>query len=507
MEVKKPIKMKYNGVLSIIVIILLTAPALSSCRLVHRKKFEQENREANRIKPWPENPGYWQFKGEPVMLLGGSDQDNLFNHPNIGPAGYEAHLDLLSSVGGNYIRNTMSSRDRIDQESDLYNDDNLYPFYLEQETGLYDLGRWNDDYWKRFSDFLQKTAERDIIVQIEIWDRWDYSGDRQPHYMAYGWSAHPFNPKNNINYTAGETNLDNEQWQGYPIFRTIPELDSVPRVLAYQEALVDKLLSITFEYDHILYCISNESDATEEWSRHWARFLQDRAARAKVGINVTEMWNQWDLNHPMHRRTIDNQDLYSFIDISQNNHQQGQTHWDNMQAAVKLLAETPRPMNNIKIYGGDQHGGGLQEGAHKLWRNILGGCASARFHRPGKVPGYYGAGLSELAQTQIRSARMFLESFDIFMAQPDPESLLLTNREENEAYLSFIPGRQYAIYFPEGGSAGLDPGIKGESQLALQWLDISNSTWSEEIVFRPETTIEVTTPGGGQWIALITFDE
>lgn len=500
---KKSIKMKLPGILSIIVIIVLTAPALSSCKLIHQKKRADKNREADRIKPWSENTRYWQYKGEPVMLLGGTDQDNLFNHPNMEPDGLEAHLDLLVSVGGNYVRNTMSSRDRKDSTSIYFNDNNIYPFQLDQESGLYDLEKFNESYWYRLEQFLDMTARRDVIVQMEIWDRWDYSGDRQPNYLAFGWSENPYNPKNNINYSAEETGLDTMQWYGHPIFRTIPELDSVPVVLSYQEKFADKLLSITLKYDHILYCISNESDATEEWSRYWATFIRDRAKNKGINIEVTEMWNHWDLSNSAHKRTFDNPGLYSFTDISQNNHQPGQIHWNNMQSARELITNPPRPMNNVKIYGGDIHGGGLTEGADKFWRNILGGCASARFHRPGKVPGYYGAGLSELAQTQIRSAGMFLESFDIFMSKPDPESFLLTNREENEAYLSFIPDSQYAIYFPDGGSAGLDPGIEQERIFSLQWLDITNSKWSDEIVVRAEGTIEVTTPGRGQWIALI----
>jgi len=93
-----------------------------------------------------------------------------------------------------------------------------------------------------------------------------------------------------------------------------------------------------------------------------------------VGVQVTEMWDNWDLTHAMHRRTFDHPALYSFVDVSQNNHQQGQTHWDNMQAARRLVADPPRPMNNVKIYGGEHHGGGLMEGAHKLWRSVLGGA-------------------------------------------------------------------------------------------------------------------------------------
>jgi hypothetical protein len=462
--------------------------------------FSVRAEDGNRIQPYARNPRYWQYKGQPVLLIGGSDQDDLFNHPNLGPNGLKAHVDLLVSVGGNYVRNTMSSRDRADEGSDFFNDDGLYAFHRDEQSGLYDLGRFNDAYWARFREFLEMTAERDIIVQIEIWDRWDYSGDREPHYRAYGWSAHPFNPKNNVNYTSEQTDLSEQRWQGHPIFRTIPELDNVPRVLAYQEAFVEKLLSISLAYGHVLYCISNESDASEPWSRHWARFVRDRARRAGVGVEVTEMWNHWDLSNPMHRRTIDHPDLYSFADISQNNHQTGQTHWDNMQVARRLVANPPRPMNNVKIYGGEHHGGGLVEGMHKLWRSILGGCASARFHRPGRQHGYYGAGLNELARTHIRSLRMLTDAMNVFVCEPRND--LLSDRLPNEAYCLAEPGKQYAVYFPDGGRVKLDVSA-AKGSLQVRWLDIARSVWQESQQIQGGATLELKSPANGHWAALV----
>jgi hypothetical protein len=67
--------------------------------------FAPPERDARRIQPYAGNPGYWQYKGAPVVLLGGTVDDNLFQIPDL-----EEHLDLLASVGGNYIRNTMSDR-------------------------------------------------------------------------------------------------------------------------------------------------------------------------------------------------------------------------------------------------------------------------------------------------------------------------------------------------------------------------------------------------------------
>jgi len=133
--------------------------------------------DSDRIRPWSEDPRYWQYKGTPVLLLGGSREDNLFQIDNL-----EAHLDLLASVGGNYIRNTMSDRD----------EGNVYP-HARRSDGLYDLEQWNEEYWRRFAELLRLTAERGIIVQIEVWDRFDLSDAKGMH----NWRRHPYNPANN----------------------------------------------------------------------------------------------------------------------------------------------------------------------------------------------------------------------------------------------------------------------------------------------------------------------
>jgi hypothetical protein len=101
----------------------------------------QASDDAERIKPLAEDPRYWQYKGQPVVLLGGSKDDNLFQLPDL-----EAHLDELREAGGNYIRNTMS--DRPDQGFEVY------PFQ-KLDNGKYDLGRWNDEYWDRFARMLR----------------------------------------------------------------------------------------------------------------------------------------------------------------------------------------------------------------------------------------------------------------------------------------------------------------------------------------------------------------
>lgn len=440
-----------------------------------------------RIRPHPEYPCYWEFEGVPVLLLGASGEDNLFNHPDIAPDGLEAHLDLLVKSGGNYVRNTMSSRDP----------GNLWP-HARTDDGRYDLAAGNPDYWERLDHFLKATHQRGIIVQIEVWDRFDFAQDP--------WNANPFNPRNNVNYDAEESGLpvvidSHPGERENPFFRSIPALADDLELLSFQEAYVDRLLSITLEHPHVLYTISNETNDTPEWSEHWARHIRARAESAGVEVHVTEMWDAWDLSDPMHAATFEHPELYTFADISQNNHQIGQAHWDLAQAALHgPLAAPPRPVNSVKIYGGDRHGGGFEEGTRKLWRNIFGGLASSRFHRVSNPDNPSGLGLTPLAQTHLRSLRSLTDRMDVFRAVPRLD--LLSLRDPDEAYAMADEGREYAVYFPDGGAVGLDLTMAPE-QLSMRWLDILAGEWGDTTTLDGGGVVDLVPPDAGPWAVLI----
>ncbi|TVS20304.1 MAG: hypothetical protein EA424_04670 [Planctomycetaceae bacterium] len=444
------------------------------------------------IRPYEGNPYYWQYKGRPVLLLGGSDQDNLFNHPDIAPDGLEAHLDLLRSVGGNTVRNTMSTREA----------GNLFAFHRDPDTGLYDLDRFHDAYWQRLDTLLALAKARDIIVQIELWDPHDYY---RPVGDLGGWAQQPFNPANNINYTFAESGLiETVDWSAvhdpdkdHPFFQTVPAERDLALVRRYQERFVDKVLEVALPYPNVLYCVSNESNDSLHWSDYWAEHLRRRAAQAGRPIQVGEMRFPNNPRHADFQHLIARHDLYAFLDMGQLNRPVRQTHWDNLQYLRGQLAERPRPINNTKIYGGDQVGwtGGYRTGEECFWRNVLGGAASARFHRPPA-----GRGLSPPAQGHIRSARMMADRMDFFSAEPRND--LLSDREANVAYLRCVPGRQYAVYFPDGGAVKLDvSAMKG--RLQVHWLEIARNAWQTPRDAHGGGTLELNAPGQGHWAVLI----
>ena len=447
--------------------------------------MSHNNDDANRIRPAKDHPAYWRYKGEGVLLLGGSVEDNLFQIPDL-----QEHLDLLKSVGGNYVRGTMSSRD----------EGNVWPFEADAETGLYDLNKPGREFWRRFARFLELTHQRDIIVQVEVWATFDY-------YRGF-WAANPFNPANNVNYTAEETALPLEQ-DTHPcevqssFFRTTPQEDNQQIVLRYQEAFVDTLLSHTLGYGHVLYCMDNETAVNAPWGAYWSTYIKNKANQAGLTVETTEMWDPWDLSDPAHANTTDHPETYSFIDISQNNHQKAQAHWDNMQAQRRHLraAGLLRPMNNVKIYGADAWRFGTDiDGQERFWRNIFGGCASARFHRP-----VSGQGLNERAQSHIKSLRMLTDAMSWFAG--DPHNDLLSDRTDNAAYCFANPGIEYAVFFTDGGAVSLDvSGPDAAEGWSARWLDIMASEWRDPQPVDVSAPLGLTAPGEGFWGVLVWRD-
>lgn len=462
-------------------VIIAVCALTTSCALISGRSSENVS-----IQPYSQNPFFWQYEGKPVLLLGGSDDDNLFNNPDsLAPNGLKSHLDLLVASGENYVRNTMSDRDK----------ENVYAFAREGDK--YNLSKWNDEYWRRFDNFLRLTFERSIIVQIELWDMWDL--------VRENWSRHPFNPVNNINYSTEESGLlvnvdfdPAEEPTKHNFFHTVPELQNNTIVLRYQEAFIDKILDISLSYPNVLYCINNESGEPKEWSRYWALKIHRRAKEHNVAAQVTDMHRKEDITHPTHRIVYDNTEVYTYADVSQNTGHQikdRQLQYERLVTVRENLSKAPKPINTVKIYN-DNFGG-----VPKFMRNIFAGLASTRFHRP-VVPwpepwGTRGLGLSDEAQQVIRSVRRFTNSINWFECEPRPDLL----SHQDGVYLMAFEGKQYALGFDGGGIVDLNArSLAGSAR--LKWMNIHKGEWIDGSQVEPGL-ITLQTPDDGMWMVLI----
>ncbi|MBW3467007.1 hypothetical protein [Arthrospiribacter ruber] len=414
------------------------------------------NDEYDGIRPYRENTWYWEYKSKPILLRGGTNDDNIWQW-----TGKELtdHLDLLVSVGGNYLRNTMSDRDEGNEFA-----------FKKLESGKYDLDQWNEKYWDRFAFFLEEANKRDIIVQITFWDWFDL--------MFNQFEVHPLNPKNNVTLDAAELTGRDDYYGGS--IRT-----ANTKVLDLQKKYVDKILSMTFGYDNILYNISNESSLGMDWEFFWAQYIKSKAEEISKPVFITSM-NLVPSTGV--RQVMMHKDLFSFAEISQNNQDsrgaRGENHYRNLLQWRKLIQMDPQgpfPMNNEKIYGAaDGMGmvgsiaGTSKDAEDRFWKNVFGGAASMRFHRN---EGNWGLGLNERAQKNLKALDLFLKEFDVFSSHPYEEIELIG---ASEGYALAIMGEKYAVYLPPGQNAlRLDPWTMNES-FTIKFLDIETGEWSDE---------------------------
>jgi hypothetical protein len=432
------------------------------------------------IRPSASNPRYWEYKGRPTLLLGGSDDDNLFQWP---AERLDSQLALLRRVGGNYVRNTMSDRRDGGFEQ--------YPF-ARRPDGKYDLDSWNDEYWNRFERFLQSTSNRDIIVQIEVWDRFDYSGAN--------WPPHPYNPINNVNYTREASELAPEYPEhpganAQPFFFTTPRQRNIAVVLRYQQRFVDRLLAHTLKYGHILYCIDNETSGEAAWAQYWAEYIKAKGKAAGRRVQVTEMWDDWDITAARHRQTLDHPDLYDFADLSQNNHNSGRQHWRNALWARQYVARRLRPLNAVKTYGadGNRFGHTDQDGLERFFRHVLAGFAAVRFHRPDS-----GLGLKPKAQSAIGAVRE-LESVMGFL-DLTPSREVLDNGKGGDVYTSMGGANRRVLYFPSGGRTTL-PLAPGRYELV--WIGSQGRRPPESLIASDGGGRSIVAPDEGHWFAVL----
>ena len=420
------------------------------------------------IEIYPKNPAYWQYDGKPVMLLGGTDDEALFHW-----AGNMelllAQLDRLVDYGGNYVRCTMSVRE---------GDNPVYPVreqpYVKLDNGKYDLDRWNGEFWRRLRVFLEHCKRRDIVVQIELWATHDLVHLKRT--TPGVWPTHPLNPKNNINYGfQPETvfprrpggNLNNAFYQ------TIPTLKHDRVALKYQQAFIDKILSCTLKFNNVLYCVDNEQRPQHpyQWGHYWAKYVQRRASEQGKTVYVSEMLRDFttprDKSLSRTQRMVggkfaslfDYPDIYSFFELSETSTRFSDYDelWLNIEAIREYTAKLPRPMTNIKVYGGGDNSTFRKRAPtiHRFCELVCAGRSAVRFHRPVRA-GENGMGLNPAAQACLRAVRRFCDLIKPWRCKPNLD--LLQDRERNEAYMLANPGIAYGI---------LMTGSHGDGQVRL----------------------------------------
>ena len=477
------------------------------------------------IRPYSQNPSYWQYRGKPMLLFGGSDRDNVFQWAGDGTR-LTDHLDLLAKCGGNYVRSTMSSREYTPQG---YRWDRL-PYPFAKIGDKYDLRQWSDVYWHKLRTFLAETRRRGLIVQLEFWDRWNESGDSRS--ARFGWYDSPWNPNNNVTYDWSDSPLLKPGKTDFYNAFHYAAVKKDPVLLPLQQRFVEKVIDEVIDngHDHLLFQVDNESgigDETLEPDPYWARFAREYARSKGVDDIFVCSSRRFHRPAPYHATSLqdwDNPEIrvplinpaFNFNDISQNNGTSGQQHYDNiLWYRSKVREHGVRPINHVKCYhfnwpigsdfNRDRTAPSDAEAGAKFWRAVFAGAASIRFHRytPTRPGGLReGFGLAPEGQRHLQSMREFVTAVHLFTMEP--HNNLLADRTDNEAYCLAQTGRQYAVFFTGDGDHSVRIQLlKTERPLELRWLDVAASRWKHQATLAQLEEHKLKAPSTGHWVAVL----
>ncbi len=461
---------------------------------------------------------YWSYHGEKTLLLGAFnhghnpfiDGSELDTNPVDDMDEIIAQIQEMVNAGGNTLRCVLDPGSAAHAGIEAYERGN---------DGLYDLTQPAGPYWDRLTAFIAAAAKRDVIVELEIWDRFDWYGDN--------WLSSPFNPENNSNYNKKESGLDasyprhviyrkhpmGKGVPGNPVYVAAPDLrkEQYDLVRCYQEIFVKKVLTCTFSYPNVIYNMNNETSEHYSWGEHWIQFIKAEANQAGATVVCTNMAD--DAFDVPDSKNINHQlahpEIYDYIDISQaNSRLWDELHWEK----IKWLTDQARSrgflLHMTKLYGSDAHEGGPWKGwkpgdtdnaVEEWWRSLVAGVAGVRFHRPTA-----GIGLCDKSKSCIMATRKVEEKVRFWEVAPKQD--LLSERQEDEAYVAANPGDAYILYFTQqgGGSVGLNLEAFEGRNFELTWININTGEWGPESLVTGGEIVPLNRPDDeAHWVVTI----
>ncbi len=231
--------------------------------------FAAEAKWSAPIRSHPGNPHYFEFRGQPTILITSAEHYGAVINPDFD---WQRYLETLAQDGMNYTRLFVGSMVEGEQDIGWMKYHNtlaprpgrlLAPWSRSEVAGYhnggnkFNLDAWDERYWKRLKTFVATAARKGIVVEVTLFG--NQYGDSQ-------WAYSPLKASNNIQGVGG-------RWEEFQTLRD-------PELTRRQEHLICKIVTELKDADNVIYEISNEpfnnivdTKAVIEWHRHMAAFI------------------------------------------------------------------------------------------------------------------------------------------------------------------------------------------------------------------------------------------
>jgi hypothetical protein len=197
------------------------------------------------VEVYPQNRHYYMYKGEPVLLITSAEHYGAVINMDFD---YIAYFNMLKKYELNYTRIYPGAYIEIEgmfiEENTLAPELGklIVPWARSEEPGCFDGGnkfnleKWDEKYFSRLRDFVEKAAERDIVVEICFFNC------QYPE----GWVGCPLNSINNIQGIGNINFVD---------FQIIKHKD----LLNVQEKYISKIVEEVNEFGNVIFELCDES--------------------------------------------------------------------------------------------------------------------------------------------------------------------------------------------------------------------------------------------------------
>ncbi len=399
----------------------------------------------------PDNPRYFQFRGEPAVLITSGEHYGAVINLDFD---YLAYLDELARYGFNHTRLFSGTYREIPgsfgiQGNTLAPAPQRYaaPWARSATPGYFDGGNkfdlieWNDAYFQRLRGFVEQAGRRDIVVEVTLFC------------TMYGeelWKASPMHAANNVN---GIGNVGRHEVYGL----------KEAALTQAQVAVTQKIVRELNPFDNVYYEICNEP--YERGGMH-----PDWQGRMIAAIRETE-------------KSLSNQHLIS-LNIAHGSAKIAEPHPD--VSIYNFHAATPEAVTlnyGLRRAIGDNETGGSHrdDATYRIqgWEFILAGGALfshldfsfATNHPRGTLLDHRGPGGGGPAlRQQLHVLKKFIHSFEFLKMEPDNSVITGGVPEEGWAWALVEPGRAYAIYLVGSGPAELSLELP-EGAYRAEWID------------------------------------
>jgi hypothetical protein len=441
-------------------------------------------KESKPLSLHPDNPHYFLFRGKPTLLIGSSERYGAVLNLDFD---YSRYLDELQArklnvtriFSGTYVEpvgtfaitnNTLApATNRL-----------ICPWARSASPGYsgggnkFDLGKWDDAYFKRLKDFVGQAGKRGIVVELSLFS---------PLYDEAIWSFNPMNGRNNINGVGSVARTN------------VCTLDKHGGLLLVQESLVRKLVAELKDCDNLYYEVCNEpyfGGVTPAWQQRIADTIADAELEFPAKHLIAE-------NLANGKALIQNPpaDVSIF----------------NFHFAVPEAAVTNYALN--KVIGCSETGfKGIEDAPYRMegWELVLSGGGlfinldysftvanpNGTFVLPPKQAG--GGSLS--LRNQLRVMSEFVHGLDFLRMKPDNSIVKAGVPDRGRAQALVAPGKQYAVYLCGGTQANLVLELATGSY-QVEWINtLTGKVAKPEKIKHPGGNVVLVSPPYAQDIAL-----